>query len=268
MALVTLLLMILSTLAQDIPAEIVWKTGQVLAVSQREAEPSTVIFEFVTGSRYGHVGLVIIEDGKPVVYEATHPNVKKTSLDDFFSRVSVNSSNQREFTLLEPAMDLDPLEEANLKKFVHKHVSDKTPYNYNGVRTTGRLNCSEFVHDSFKAAGLPQLGHPQEARELNFGALGGRLKKLMGKKTIAQDALIISPFSVVNSPWMNRTYSTLPYQRVLSDKELYEEWKSSPSYKNFLDRFSITEDFFQDIEKDLSKTPSARAPLSCNQYLM
>ena len=268
MSLLTLLFFILTSLAQDYPAEIIWKTGQILAVSQREAEPSTVIFEFVTGSRYGHVGLVIIEDGTPMVYEATHPHVKKVTLKDFFSKVSTNTSNQKEFTLLEPAMDLEPQEEFMLREYAQKQLDQKTPYNYNGARTPGRLNCSEFVHESFKAAGLPQLGYAQEARELNFEALGGRLKNLLGKKGIDPDALIISPYSVVNSPWMNRSYSTLPYQKVLSDKELYEGWKASQSYKNFLDRFSITEDYFQEIEKSLSSVPKAQAPQSCNFYFM
>lgn len=245
------------------PKNISWQTGQVIAVSQREAEPATVLFEFLTGSRYGHVGLIIVEEGRPVVYEATHPFVRKADLGEFFEKIAVNKEGLKEFTLLTPGSALTEEEEQLLKRFAHNHVSNKTPYNYSGVKNPGKLNCAQFVHEAYQSAGLPPLGEYQEARNFNWNTLKGKLKKLFGPSSLKAGSSILSPLSVVASPWMKVTYSTLPHDRLLSERDMYKEWKGTLSFRKFLERFSLKAGDLELQDLDLSAAPYGRYPYQC-----
>src|SRR5688572_14683619 len=100
--------------AQTILENFQWQTGQVLAVSQRETELATAVFEFMTGSRYGHVGMIVVEEGETWVYEATHPRVRRVPLYDFLETVSLNARGERELTILAPEMDLSQEERGKI----------------------------------------------------------------------------------------------------------------------------------------------------------
>jgi hypothetical protein len=248
--------------------QLAWKTGQVIAISQREAEPATMIFEFVTGSRYGHVGLVVVEEGIPWVFEATHPEVKKTSLEDFFQTVAINQNGEKEFTILEPMRTLSTNEELTIKSFAKQHVNLRTKYNYSGVKNAGKLNCSEFIHEAYKTIGQSQVGAYQPARELNLNSLNGLIKKLWGKRTIPRESQILSPFSIVKSPSLRVVQSTLSFERVLSDRELYLQWVNSVSFQKFKERFMLTDLDLLAMERELSSTPQAKVPLYCGMNFL
>jgi hypothetical protein len=242
-----------------------WETGQVLAVSQREREPSTVLFEFLTGSRYGHVGLVVMENNYPWVYEATHPTIQKVSLEEFFEKVTLNDKGEKEFTLLKPFMSLESSEEEALKAFVNKHFDARTQYNYAGTKTPGRLNCAEFVHEAFRSAGIKMVGSYEEARHLNLESLQGKIMALWGKDHIKESSLIMSPFSIVTSPWMEVVSSNLPHHKVLSDRELYLDWVRTESFEKFKARFPAVGHSLDNISGSLSQRPQARYPQQCGE---
>ncbi len=245
-----------------------WSTGQILAVSQREAEPATMIFEFITGSRYGHVGLIIVEDNKPWVYEATHPHVKKTSLEDFFKTVSKNNFGSYEYTLLESSKNLTNIEKNKLQDFAQNQLNLKTKYNYSGVTTPGKLNCSEFVHQAFESAGITNVGSYQPMKDLNLDSLSGLIKKIWGNKILNPNSLILSPFSIVTNPNLSIKFSTLPARQILSDKALYEGWINTHSFVKFKERFMLEDDVFTTIEPKLSPLVKARYPIHCNANLL
>jgi hypothetical protein len=245
------------------PDNIVWKTGQVIAVSQRESEPATVLFEFMTGSRYGHVGLVVVEDGIPWVYEETHPHIQKVSLEDFFSKISTNGKGEKEFTLLKPSVEFNAEENSKLKAFLTDHLEKQTPYNYSGTKNPGRLNCAEFIHEAFNSAEQPPVGSYQEARELNINTLNGTFKQLWGRKNMLETTPIMTPFSIVTSPWLQVEYSNLPYNRVMSDSELFHGWVGTKSYKKFKLHFPALQTDIGQAENELSKVPKATYPSQC-----
>ena len=64
-----------------------YKNGDIILQTSKSSQSKMI--QEVTNSKYSHVGIVYIKDGKPYVFEAVQP-VKITPLDEFINR-GVNS---------------------------------------------------------------------------------------------------------------------------------------------------------------------------------
>ena len=91
-----------------------YQTGQIIAISETNYDASTFFFEAFTGSRYGHIGIIVVEDGEVVVYEANPPFTQKNSIEDFLKR-SRDEKGDFQATVLKV---IPALSESELKNLV------------------------------------------------------------------------------------------------------------------------------------------------------
>ena len=103
-----------------------------------------------SGSRYTHVGAVVIEHGRPVVFDSMNgPGVRKQSLDDYVRFLSPSDVH-----VLHPAR---PMTEVEANAFA-RHLEGQVGRAYRikhyatGRRTDG-LHCGEYMTDALIAAG-------------------------------------------------------------------------------------------------------------------
>jgi hypothetical protein len=203
-----------------------FKTGQVIAISEMLADPSTLFFEAATGSRYGHIGMIAQTPAGPVVYHASPPAVQVTPLADFLRRARVNDSERPQFTLLEPVQPLTEQESRDLAAVMADMAARKVPFNYSMAMNRDSVNCSEFSRRVYEAIGRSGLGEINKIEPGNFEAFNGMLARLWRVSRPPVGSSGVSPFSVVSSPLLKVVHAELPVGRILSDAEIFQAWKS------------------------------------------
>ena len=243
-----------------------WKTGQVVAISELIHDSSTFFFEAATGSRFGHIGVIVVNDGKASIYHSD-PLLKGAGVDaieNFIAR-SEDLSGKFNYTILEAQLD-----EAAAKQIAKRAaliVKKKVPYNFDQVYLDdgSKLNCSEFVYRVLDG----RVGEIQTVGEaINVGALNGGLVKLGemtgGGPTPKPSDRIVTPLSIVKSPALKVIKSTLPFAKPLSDSEIFAAWDEAGGFKamvaGFAARFAGATDVLAYI-KTLEADPASKADL-------
>lgn len=215
------------------PKTFKYKTGQIIAISETNYDPTTFFFEAFTGSRFGHIGIVVVEDGEVMVYEGNPPYAQKNTINDFLAR-SVNDEGEYQATVLGVYPRLKYAQRKKLVATVKEFVDKKVPYNFGQTMTEGALNCSEFVHAAFKSVYRTTIGEPQTINELNRNSFSGELLNYWEMLTgahVDESAKYLSPASIVFSKNTLVIASNLPYDKILSDKEVLKAWSSeTPLY--------------------------------------
>jgi hypothetical protein len=169
------------------------KDGDIVFHTSRSAQSQAI--QRATGSKYSHMGLVLIRDGKPYVFEAV-ATARYTPLDQWARRgldgryvVKRVKSSVRSLT---PA-DLDRLRRA-AKDFEGK------PYDLTFEWSDSRIYCSELVWKIYdRALGL-KLGRLQKLGEFNLKdpAVKAKLQERYGR-AIPVDETVISPSAMFQS---------------------------------------------------------------------
>ncbi|MFA6092407.1 MAG: YiiX/YebB-like N1pC/P60 family cysteine hydrolase [Elusimicrobiota bacterium] len=219
-----------------------YRTGQVIALSERGGAPGTMFFEGFTGSPYGHVGVLACEGPEVYVYHAVSPAVQKVSLKDFLLQASGGDPDSARFTLAELARPLSSREEKALVAEMESSVGN-IPYNYSMVMNDCSANCSEFVHKEFAAIGREGVGEPEPLANMNKDAFGGLLAEAWERATgqpLAAQGLGLSPAAVINSPALRIVHEGLVTGRLLSDLELFRLWKHGDALERFAQFFHLS----------------------------
>lgn len=240
-----------------------WKTGQVLATSEMSFDPSTFFFETGTGSRYGHIGVIVApETGATLentfVYESTPPFAKKTPLLEYLERAAKTEAGAIEATLLEPIRALTAKESKTLVKAMNDVVKKGTPYNFSVVMSDGSLNCSEFVRKAFTAIGR-EAGVIEKFSDMNLRAFDGKLLPLFGKNA-APDAHVVTPVAIVQSPELRVVKANLPVGSLMSEAEIYAIWKKRGGLRALSDLMGIPMSTLAEIEPLASNKPYRTFP--------
>lgn len=202
-----------------------WATGQVIALSTMRTDPSTLLFETATESRYGHVGILALTPGIPVVYHAYPPVVQKTPLDRFLALAEVSGRPDPPFTLLRPAVALSAPEQEALVAAMEDMVARRVPFNYSMKLNEASVNCSEFVRRAYEAIGRSDLGEPGPLMRGGFDGLDASLRKLFRLREPAPDAVGVSPASIVRSESLRVVHADLPVRRPVSEAEIFQAWR-------------------------------------------
>ncbi|OGR46552.1 MAG: hypothetical protein A2X40_01300 [Elusimicrobia bacterium GWC2_65_9] len=199
-------------------------TGQVIAISEMKADPSTLLFEAATSSRYGHLGVVADTAEGLMVYHSVPRHVQKTPLADFLARARVNGRLDPPFTLLRHAEPLTHAERSDLVKVMDDMVARKVPFNYSMAMNPSSVNCSELVRRVFEAIGRSGLGEVGPIGR-HYGAFDGALLPIFKISRPPEGSLGVSPASIVHSPQLEVVYAKLPVDRMVSDAEIFNAWK-------------------------------------------
>lgn len=245
--------------AAKAPAEINFKTGQVIGISTLREDGSSLLYEGLTGSRYSHSGVISVEDGEPVVYNAYPPAARVTPLPEFLDMASLDASGNPEFTLVEPSDPLSEDEERALVAKMREMVDEKAPFNRT-MRLNGQsMNCAEFVHRVFHHIGREKVGEVGALARMNLEAFDGLLASKLGKLPSLLE-FGVSPTSVIHSPDMKVVHAGLPVDRILSDAELYKQWNAGGGLEPFSKRYGVPLAELHRLGKRANRRPYRRYP--------
>ncbi|MBI3554233.1 MAG: hypothetical protein HY077_17180 [Elusimicrobia bacterium] len=237
-----------------------FKTGHLIAISEMRADPSTIIFEAATASRYGHMGVVAETPEDLMVYHSMPPGVQKSPLADFLGKSLVADKPDPQFTLLRHAEPLSTGEQSGLIEVMEDMLARKVPFNYTVTMNPKSVNCSEFVRRAFDAIGRTGLGDLGPIGRSNFGAFDGALMRLFRIRLPPPESPGVSPASIVNSPQLEAVHAGLPVERFLSDAEIFKAWKDGGGLDKLSEMTRIPREKLEELGKNASTKPYRAYP--------
>jgi hypothetical protein len=167
------------------------KDGDV--IFQINASGQGKAIQLATHSKYTHCGVVFMENGKPIVYEAVQP-VKKTPLVEW---VKYGEKDFYEVKRLKSgAVTADAV-----KKMKAKYATyEGKPYDLYFGWSDEKIYCSELVWKLYKEATGLEVGKLQKLKEfdLTHPAVKAKLRERYGDK-IPLEELVISPAAIYES---------------------------------------------------------------------
>lgn len=181
----------LVTQAQELPKV---QEGDLIFHPSRSAQSLAV--QQATGSRYSHMGIILLRDGKPYVFEAA-ATVKYTPLSTWIER-----GEKKHFVvkrLKNAEQILTP--SARLKiRLQAQHFVGK-PYDAKFSWSDEKLYCSELVWKMYDRALGIRLGKLQKVSEFHLAmpAVQQKLLERYGTQ-IPWDSSVISPKAMFESP--------------------------------------------------------------------
>jgi uncharacterized protein YycO len=188
-------LLIVSMFAQAASAQILpLRDGDIVFQTSRSSQSMAV--QEATGSRYSHMGIVFIRNGKPFVYEAAG-KVQYTPLKKWAAR---GVGSQLLAKRLKNANEV--LDAKAVKKLrVAADEFEGKPYDPTFEWSDSRIYCSELVWKIYQRGLGIELGELQKIREFNLRSQAVRQKmhERYGSH-VPLDEPVISPVAVFNSP--------------------------------------------------------------------
>src|SRR5688572_19272608 len=129
------------------------QTGDIVLHTSHTKQAIAVAW--ATKSIYTHTGVVVVENGKPYVYEAVS-TVKKTPLEKWIARGDALA--------IKRYPNLDDKQRAKIASAAKKHLGKR--YDLSFAPGEDKLYCSEYVRAVFKGAGL-DVGAVEQVRNLD-----------------------------------------------------------------------------------------------------
>jgi len=177
------------------------KDGDIVFHTSRSAQSLAV--QRATGSRYSHMGIVLLRDGKPYVFEAVQ-TVRYTPLAQWAARG--NGGHYVAKRLRNADTLLTPGAVARLRAGTSDF--EGRPYDLTFEWSDRRIYCSELVWKLYQRALGVRIGELQKIREFNLGdpAVRAKMRERYGDR-VPMDEPVISPVAMFDSPLL-RTVET------------------------------------------------------------
>lgn len=178
-------------------AQTTLKTGDILFISNPWGQGKAI--QLATHSQYTHVGVVIVENGKPFVYHAVEP-VTKSTLEEFISFSSDGSYVAKR--LKDPAV-LSTMNMEKLKKMAASLLGKHYDIYFNWK--DDEWYCSEYVWKLFQRSCGVEIGklRPLKDFDLSHEVVKATMQKRYGKNIPAEEKMI-SPGDMFNSPLLEQ----------------------------------------------------------------
>ncbi len=189
-ALLLLLVFACSTRAETLPlhdGDIVFQTSQ---------SAQSVAVQKATGSRYSHMGIVILREGKPFVFEAAHI-VQYTPLNSWIAHGLGGHFVLKR--LRDAAEILTPSGIARLHQAAREF--EGRPYDLTFEWSDDRIYCSELVWKIYQRGLGIRIGELQKIKEFHLTdpTVKKKLQERYGRY-IPLNEQVISPVSMFESP--------------------------------------------------------------------
>lgn len=168
------------------------KNGDVIFITNQSGQGKAI--QLATKSKYTHVGIVFIENGKTFVYHAVEP-VSKNSLEEF---VSMSEDGKYSVKRLK---DTVLLTQQAIKQMHSEAIKDLGKHYDLGFNwSDDELYCSEFVWKLYNQSLKIQIGNLKPLK--SFDLTHPKVKQIMEQrygKNIPYDEKMISPGDMFNS---------------------------------------------------------------------
>jgi len=179
----------------------VLKDGDIIFHTSRSAQ--SVAVQRATGSRYSHMGIVLMRGGKPYVFEAVS-TVRYTPLAQWAAR-----GNGGHY-VVKRLRDADRLLTPGAVATLRARTADfeGRAYDLTFEWSDQRIYCSELVWKLYQRALGVRIGELQKIREFNLTdpAVRAKMRERYGDK-VPMDEPVISPVAMFESPLL-RTVET------------------------------------------------------------
>ena len=188
--LLILLIVLLGSAAQAKPAYVP-QVGDIVFHTSTSSQSKAV--QAATHSPYSHMGVVLFQQGKPVVFEAVQP-VKYTPLQAWLDR-----GQGGRYVVKRPRQALTPAQQTRLSQSAKPFVGK--PYDLTFEWSDARIYCSELVWKMYERglglqlAPLAKLG----SFDLRHPAVQAKLHERYGQQVPLNEP-VISPQAVFDSP--------------------------------------------------------------------
>jgi hypothetical protein len=176
------------------PAEL--QTGDIIFQESRSSQSEAI--QRATGSKYSHMGMIVVKDGKTLVLEAVSP-VRYTVLE-----LWINKGDNRHYVVKRYQEDGNGLDEARRRRLV------KEGEKYLGVLydrwfgwSDDRQYCSELVYKVYQRALGIELAPLSRMRSFNLSdpAIKAKMKERYGDSP-PLDELVIPPSALFDSGFL------------------------------------------------------------------
>lgn len=169
-----------------------YKNGDLVFIVNPSGQGKAI--QLATRSRFTHVGIIFIEDGKAMVYHAVEP-VSKNTLAEFIGMSAdghYEIKRLKDQALLTPSVIKSMLSEARSKLGIHYDLF----FNWDDTE----LYCSEFVWKLYDHSLHLAIGklEPLKSFDLSNPIVKSKLEQRYGKN-IPYDSNMISPGDMYNS---------------------------------------------------------------------
>ena len=180
---------------------VAWETGMIIGHSQLGIDPSSFVFEALTRSRYGHIGVIVCdrmegscERSNPYVCHIEPGGFKKTPLVDYLStKVTGGTTLYPELKLIKLRHDIP---KDSLRRYFERRDISRLQYNYKFTPNPGTMYCSELVYSAFFTAVECSIGEFESIEALNL-SLFARWGIVF---PIPRGTQVIIPASIMRSP--------------------------------------------------------------------
>lgn len=138
-----------------------FKDGDIIFQVNQSGQGMAI--QVATGSKFTHVGIIFIENGKPVVYHAVQP-VKKSTLADF---IAMGTDSYYEVKRLKNwSTNLDVNKISKMKKVAISMLGKNYDIYFNW--SNNEIYCSEFVWKIYKEGANLEVGKLRALQEFNL----------------------------------------------------------------------------------------------------
>lgn len=167
------------------------RDGDIVFQTSRSGQSEAI--QRATHSPYSHVGVVLLRDGKPFVFEAG-ATVRYTPLRTWAARGAAG-----EYVVRRMKRGLTPAEIAKMRGAAHRF--EGRPYDLYFEWNDERIYCSELVWKLYQRALGVELGTRQKLRDFDLDdiVVRAKLRERYGE-LIPLEEPVISPAAVFDSP--------------------------------------------------------------------
>lgn len=175
------------------PERFHYRSGDI--IFQETSSDQSAAIRAATKSRYSHVGIIYLQKGRPVVYEAVQP-VRIAALKAFLSRsVGGHYVVKR---LKNADAKLSPEVLGRMEREGRRHLGKN--YDWEFAWSDTRIYCSELVWKIYKYGAGIELAPTKKLREfdLSHPAVKAKMKERYGTK-IPYDEPVVAPSQLYES---------------------------------------------------------------------
>lgn len=175
--------------------------GDIIFRTSRSAQSQAI--QLATKSRYSHMGIVYVRNGRPFVFEAVQP-VKLTPLAAWIARGEHGHFVAKRLRDAAARLSIDALRRMRAagEPFLGKN------YDLYFEWSDDRIYCSELVWKIFDRGAGVKLGRLQTLSEFDLAhpAVRSKLKERYGNHVSLQE-IVISPAAIFEDPRLQTVYA-------------------------------------------------------------
>ena len=176
------------------------RNGDIIFHESRSAQSRAI--QLATGSRYSHMGLVVLREGETLVFEAVQP-VKATPLDEWIARGNNGHFVVKRLQNADRILDPEKLR----KMLAVGETLIGRDYDRYFEWSDDRIYCSELVWKVYQRGAGIAIGQLEQMRDFDFShpLVQANIRERFSDGLALEDT-VISPAAIFDAPDLETVY--------------------------------------------------------------